>query len=187
MEDNKKKNKEKNTPAEELYGWAQSFLFAIMLLVLVSSFFVRISGVSGGSMLNTLKDNDRVLVQIMGYNHPEKGDIVVVTAPDFSSEPIVKRVIALEGDVVEVYAGGHVFVNGEELYEPYVSSTDFNGGQALTYPYTVPEGHMFVMGDNREVSADSRYYSIGPIDLDNVIGKVFCRLWPMEKGSFGGI
>ncbi len=187
MEDNKKKKKEKNSPAEELYGWAQSFLFAIMLLVLVSSFVVRISGVSGGSMLDTLKDNDRVLVQILGYNYPEKGDIVVVTAPSFSSEPIVKRVIALEGDTVEIYSGGHVFVNGEELYEPYVSSLDFNGGQTLSYPYTVPDGHIFVMGDNREVSADSRYYSIGPIDIDNIIGKVFFRLWPMKSGSFGGI
>ena len=179
-----KKTKEKTSAGEELFGWAQSLIWALLALVLISSFFVRISGVSGSSMYPTLKNNDRVLVRLSQSYQPERGDLIVVMAPNYDPEPLVKRVIALAGDVVEVEEGGIVFVNGEELTEGYVNEAYFGPGDR-EYPYTVPEGCVFVMGDNRNHSADSRLTMVGALKESDIIGKVFFRIWPI--GSFGGI
>ncbi|MEA4921305.1 MAG: signal peptidase I [Clostridiaceae bacterium] len=179
-----KNNNDKTSAGEELFGWAQSLIWALIFLVLVSSFLVRISGVLGNSMYPTLKNGDRVLVQLMGYDEAQNGDIVVIMASQFDDEPLVKRVIAVAGDVIEIGGEGEVYINGEKLYEPYINEQYFSQG-SLDAPYTVPEGHVFVMGDNRNHSADSRLEEIGALNTDDIIGKVFFRLWPV--GSFGGI
>ena len=171
---------------EELFSWAQSVIWALVTLVFISSFVFRISGVSGKSMYPTLKHGDRVVVRLAGYDQPKRGDIVVVMAPEFDDEPLVKRVIALEGDTVDIVDDGTVYINGEKIYEPYVNEAVF-GGRDTEYPYTVPEGCVFVMGDNRNESADSRMRRVGPLKVDDIIGQVCFRVWPVSGGSFGGI
>lgn len=175
--------REKTSAGLELFGWAQSLIWALLILVLISSFFIRISGVSGDSMYPTLHNNDRVLVQL-NYSQPRRGDIVVVMAPQYDDEPLVKRIIAVAGDEVEIDGRGRVWVNGEQLEEPYVNEKNFTGGMR-EYPFFVPEGTVFVMGDNRNHSADSRLEAIGALETGNIIGRVFFRLWPMS--GFGGI
>jgi len=136
-------------------------------------------------MLPTLVDGDQVLVRIVGYDEPEVGDIVVVHAPYYENEPLVKRIIAKDGDVVSIdEATGTVSVNGEPLVEPYIAEPIRNMG-TVTYPYEVPEDHVFVMGDNRNASSDSRAAEIGALHYENIIGKVFFRIFPLKGiGSF---
>ena len=169
------------SPVTDLFYWAEALVFALTFLVLLSVFFVRFSGVDGSSMLPTLVDRDQVLVQIVGYNEPQRGDIVVVYSPHFENEPLVKRVIAKGGDVVDIDpATGMVSVNGEELIEPYINEAIQNIG-TTTYPYEVPEGHVFVMGDNRNHSTDSRVVEVGALPYENIIGKVFFRIFPFTR------
>ena len=172
---------QKKSPVTDLFYWAEALVFALTFLVLLSVFFVRFSGVDGSSMLPTLVDNDQVLVQLIGYDEPERGDIVVVYAPYFENEPLVKRVIAKGGDVVDIDPNtGAVSVNGEQLVEPYISEPLLNAG-TLSYPYEVPEGQVFVMGDNRNHSSDSRLAEIGSLPYENIIGKVFFRIFPFTR------
>ncbi len=155
-------------------------MFALVTLVIVNTYVVRISGVKGTSMFPTLLDGERVLVQVAGYSTPEKGDIVVVIADNFDDEPLVKRVIGIAGDIIDIDpSNGDVTVNGDVLYEPYINAKILNRGNH-EYPYTVPEGCIFVMGDNRNHSSDSRVESIGAIPYDNIIGKVFFSIWPIS-------
>ena len=171
----------KTSPVTDLFYWAEALVFALTFLVLLSVFFVRFSGVDGSSMLPTLVDNDQVLVQIVGYDEPERGDIVVVYAPYFENEPLVKRVIAKGGDIVDIDPdSGMVSVNGEQLVEPYINETILNIG-TVSYPYEVPEGRVFVMGDNRNHSSDSRLAEIGALPYENIIGKVFFRIFPFTR------
>ena len=175
------KANQKKSPVTDLFYWAEALVFALTFLVLLSVFFVRFSGVDGSSMLPTLVDNDQVLVQLIGYDEPERGDIVVVYAPYFENEPLVKRVIAKGGDVVDIDPNtGTVSVNGEQLVEPYISEPLLNAG-TLSYPYEVPEGQVFVMGDNRNHSSDSRLAEIGSLPYENIIGKVFFRIFPFTR------
>ena len=171
----------KTSPVTDLFYWAEALVFALTFLVLLSVFFVRFSGVDGSSMLPTLVDNDQVLVQIVGYDEPERGDIVVVYAPYFENEPLVKRVIAKGGDIVDIDPdSGMVSVNGEQLVEPYINETILNIG-TVSYPYEVPKGRVFVMGDNRNHSSDSRLAEIGALPYENIIGKVFFRIFPFTR------
>ena len=179
-----KEEKKKLTPGEELFSWAQSLIWALLLLVFISAFLVRISGVSGDSMYPTLHDGDRILVRVASYEQPQRGDMIVVQARHYLSEPLVKRVIAVAGDTVEVEYGGVVYVNGEEIDEPYVNEEVFGGGDTQ-YPITVPEGSVFVMGDNRNNSEDSRLTAVGTLKTEDIIGKVIFRIFPFNR--IGGV
>ena len=179
-----KEVKKRQSAGAELFGWAQSLIWVLLALILVSSFFVRISGVSGDSMFPTLHNGDRILVQLWGYDSPQRGDIVVIMAPHYDDAPLVKRIIAMEGDTIEVVDGGLVMVNGEEVIESYINEQSFMQG-TMSYPFVVPEGCVFVMGDNRNHSADSRSVEIGPLKVDDIIGKAFFRIMPLS--GFGGI
>ena len=174
-------NKEKTSVVSDLFYWAEALVFALTFLVILSVFFVRFSGVDGSSMFPTLEHRDQVLVRIAGYDEPEKGDIVVVYAPYFEDEPLVKRVIATGGDIVSIDPmSGMVSINGEQLVEPYIAEAIRNVG-SLSYPYEVPAGHVFVMGDNRNRSSDSRLAEIGALPYENIIGKVFFRVFPFTR------
>lgn len=176
-----KSDKEKTSVVSDLFYWGEALVFALTFLVILSVFFVRFSGVDGSSMLPTLVDHDQVLVQIAGYDEPEKGDIVVVYAPYYENEPLVKRVIAKGGDTISIDpVTGMVSVNGEELVEPYIAEAIRSTG-SLSYPYEVPENHAFVMGDNRNHSSDSRLAEIGALPYENIIGKVFFRVFPFTR------
>lgn len=172
----------------QLYSWLQPVLFALTVLVIISTFFGRLIGVDGDSMYPTLHDRDMLILQSIGYT-PKGGDVVVLTPPTFrGGAAIVKRVIATGGQTVDIdYDTGTVYVDGQALEEPYL-------GEAMRpahdqfwdqYPVTVPEGRVFVLGDNRNASSDSRVPDIGMVDQRAVLGRALWILLPFQ--DFGGI
>jgi len=168
----------------DLYDWLQSIVFVIVFCVLVFVFAGRIVTVEGRSMNPTLWQNDKLVVSNLSHTY-EQGDIVVFNAPDYeyASGALVKRVIATENQVVEIdFTTGTVMVDGEVLEEPYIleptmDPEDYDG------PITVPEGHVFCMGDNRNHSTDSRTKSIGCVDTRQILGKAYLVIFPLK--SFG--
>lgn len=175
--------------ASELFFWAKTLTVALVVLILVNTFFLRISSVSGGSMNPTLEHMDQLLLQISGYNtqrNPaQRGDVVVIISEDFGTNtPLVKRVIGVAGDVIDITEEGYITVNGILLQEDYISAPileEFKG--SVAYPYTVTTGHVFVVGDNRNASFDSR--DLGELPCSNIIGKAVLRIWPLSK--LGGV
>ncbi len=147
---------------------------AVIIAWLVKSFIVHPFWIPTGSMEPTLMPQDRVMVNkfIYRFTSPKRGDIVVFIPPGDSGKDYIKRVIALPGETIEVKEG-QVYINGRPLKEPYV----INEPDKSNYgPLKVPEGHVFVMGDNRPNSADSRYF--GPLPIDKIVGKAFLIYWP---------
>ena len=181
------KKTEKNTTAGELFFWAQALTIALAVLVCFNTFFFRLSGVRGQSMENTLFEGDQLILQIMGYDQPERGDIIVCYSNAFyGGEALVKRVIAVEGDVVDISDDGYMMVNGEELYEPYAKEPIRDGKRGdQAYPLTIKDDHLFVVGDNRNASTDSRWVEVGQIEEARVIGKALFRIWPLNR--IGGL
>lgn len=137
----------------------------------------------------TLVNHDRtLLLSNIWYTEPRRGDIVVARIPGFSTDPIVKRVIAVEGDTVDIdFDRGIVYVNGVALEEPYIQEPTHNhfGLEGMTYPLTVEKGHVFLMGDNRNDSSDSRYRLIGQVDERCILGKVFFVTMPGKDPDTG--
>lgn len=170
----------------ELYDWVESGLTAILAVVLVFTFVIRMVEVRGDSMYPTLANNNRLIAATVYGNVKEgsvkSGDIVVITKPNSRNEPLIKRVIAVEGQTIDIDIDtGIVYVNGQELYEPYIAEQIYPGsGFGIELPQVVPRGHIFVMGDNRNHSWDSREAAVGMIDARHVLGKVVYRVWPYE-------
>ena len=168
----------------ELYDWVQSIVFAIIACVLLFMFVARVVTVDGGSMNPTLLHGDRLIVSNLSKNY-EYGDVVVFIAPEFMDEPLIKRVIATEKQLVEInFDKGIVKVDQQELYEPYImelttDAQDYDG------PFEVPEGCVFVMGDNRNHSTDSRTEEIGCVDTRYILGKAYFVMFPLK--SFGAV
>ena len=164
----------------EVYDWIQSILLALVVCVLLFVFGVRMVNVDGESMLPTLENGDRVIISRLFYT-PKQGDIVVLRKESFMYEPIVKRVIAVEGQTIDIdFDKGVVYVDGVALDEPYIyeptyKQLDFSG------PVTVPEGCVFVMGDNRNGSTDSRYSVLGCIDTRLIQGRVYLTVFPLKN------
>ena len=163
----------------ELYLNVRTLVFVLAALILVFTFVVRIIVVSGSSMENTLQNGDSMLVWCLGYE-PKQGDVVVLTQRSYQEDSLVKRVIATEGQRVDIdYETSTVYVDGVALQEDYIKEAMEipNYGEGLNH-VTVPEGCIFVMGDNRNDSADSRYPSIGIIDTRSVIGRAVMVVFP---------
>ena len=162
---------------EEIYDWLGCVVSALLFCVLMFVFFVRIIGVEGYSMQPTLHDDDKVVVSNLFYT-PTPGDIVVFRKASFRYEPLVKRIIATEGQTVDINAEtGEVIIDGKVLEEEYIA--DLTGARTAFYgPQTVPPGQLFVMGDNRNNSTDSRSNSVGFVDARYIMGKVYCILLP---------
>ena len=178
---------EKKENAEDKTGFSGSLvmylhdlcwmLAVVMILFLV---FFRIIVVSGPSMKMTLLDGDYLLlINNLFYREPEKGDVVVVSKQDYDNgKPIVKRVIATEGQIVDMdFANGIVYVDGLPLEEDYIN-TPTNLDEGSVFPQIVEEDHVFVMGDNRNNSKDSRSLEIGQVDKREVLGKVALLMVP---------
>jgi signal peptidase I len=126
-------------------------------------------------MLDSFHNGDRVFITAAGYQ-PKYGDVVIISQPNQYNEVLIKRIIAVGGQTVDVDAtAGTVTVDGKVLYEPYIREQTLTQGN-MNFPLTVPEGYVFVMGDNRNHSTDSRYKSIGLIDERYIMGKAFYRV-----------
>ena len=164
----------------DLYGWVLSLVGSVLVVVAIFTFVIRMMGVDGHSMLNTLQHGDRLLVvNSMLYHDYQYGDIVILRKNGvFDDDPIVKRVIAVEGQTVDIdFAEGIVYVDGEALEEDYIREPTYTA-EGTEFPLTVPEGSIFVMGDNRNGSSDSRDYRLGTVDTRYVIGKAAFLIFP---------
>lgn len=163
-----------------VFDWLQCIVAALVACILIFVFVGRTVGVVGPSMQQTLIEGDRLIISRLFYT-PKYGDIVVLRKDAFKDEPIIKRVIATEGQTVDIdFAAGIVYVDGEALDEPYIN-TPTNAREDFTGPVTVPEGCVFVMGDNRNHSTDSRTEVIGCVDTRYILGKALFRLTPLNR------
>ena len=181
-------------PGRDLYEWVQSLVGSVLVVVAIFTFGIRMLGVDGHSMLNTLQHDDRLLVvNPIFYHDDQYGDIVILRKNGvFDNDPIVKRVIAVGGQTVDIdFDAGVVYVDGEALEEDYIREPTYTA-EGTEFPLTVPEGSIFVMGDNRNGSSDSRDYRLGTVDTRYVIGKAAFLIFPgpdydTEKRDFSRI
>jgi len=180
-------------PGAELYDWLQLFLGCVVAAVVLFNCVARLTRVNGDSMNHTLRDGEVMLIWSLGYT-PEQGDIVVLNKTSAVlpgwPEPraIVKRVIATGGQTVDIdYSTGTVYVDGQPLDEPYIAEemyVPFSPTMQATH-WEIPQGSVFVMGDNRNNSTDSRDVQLGAIDCDYILGKAVLALWPPDR--FGAV
>ena len=180
----KQQNKEKETFTQTVFGYLHDILSLLVVVILVLVFCLRVVIVSGSSMKNTLVDGDYVLLlSNYLYHNPHQGDIVVASKDSFrGGEPIIKRVIAVEGQQVDIdFTAGIVYVDGIALDEPYIGSPTHTP-EGVDFPLVVEPGCIFVLGDNRNNSIDSRYSDVGFVKLDEINGKALIRVFPF--GNF---
>jgi signal peptidase I len=180
----KRRRHKKDSPARSILEWILVIGGALAVALLVKTFLLQAFYIPSESMVHTLEVGDRVLVNKLSYDLHDvnRGDIIVFEKPPGEGgdiEDLIKRVVGLPGETIEG-RDGQVFIDGEPLDEPYldagVVTSDFG-------PVEVPEGQVFMMGDNRPNSRDSRFF--GPIDQETIVGRAFLRVWPI--GSFGGL
>lgn len=183
--------KEQKNPQwmEDLYVLLHDVVYFLAFICVFFVFCIRLVTVDGTSMFPTLEHQDRIaLLSSVLYHDYKPGDIVVATKVEFDDEPIVKRVIATEGQTVDIdFDLGVVYVDGVALEEDYINAPTLRsfGADGVQFPLTVEPGHVFLMGDNRNNSYDSRYYLIGQVDTRCIAGKVICILWPGASGEYG--
>lgn len=209
-EDQAGKGSELSTAARTARELPLLLLAAGVIAFLIKTFVAQAFYIPSGSMLPQLQINDRVVVSKLSYklHEPRRGDIVVFDSPNQngldgddanivtkvfrkigtgigiiqpSTEEFIKRVIALPGETVDI-KDGKVFVNGRPLNEPYLPPGTLTMAGVKDYPFTVPAGHLWVMGDNRTGSSDSRAF--GPIPEDDVVGRTILKVWPLADASF---
>ncbi len=176
----KKEPEKKLTPAQNLVLYLHDLLWMLAVIMVAFLVFFRIIVVSGPSMKQTLLDGDYLLlISNLFYHDPKQGDVVVVSKRSYDDgKPIVKRVIATEGQIVDMdFENGFVYVDGLPLEEDYVN-TPTNLDEGTVFPQIVEEGCVFVMGDNRNNSKDSRSPEIGQVDTRQILGKVALLLFP---------
>lgn len=173
-----KDKKEEKSLGSEVRDWVISIAIAVVLALLIRHFVVELYLVDGPSMRPTLQNQERLVVNkfIYKFEEPQRGDILIFQYPKDPSRDFIKRVIAVPGDTIEI-KNNHVFVNGELKNEPYILSTT-KGDYPLA---TVPEGHIFVMGDNRNNSEDSRFADVGMVPYELIKGKAMLVFWPFDK------
>jgi len=179
-------NEEKSgvTMKESVYDWLEAAVFALVLITFVFSFCFRMVGVDGASMNDTLQEGNRLLLLTNRYT-PAFGDIIVIARKN-SEEPLIKRVIGVEGDTIRVEEEECVvYVNGKKLIEPYVDelykARNWRGQEEIV----VQPGTVFVLGDHRDESLDSRDPKVGLIDVNRIMGKAIFRVFPFAE--FGSI
>ena len=173
----------KKRPSVVIFEWVQSMINAIVIVILIFTFVVRIINVDGTSMMNTLLDGDKLLVTNYSQNY-SYGDVVIISRGTTLEKVLVKRVIATEGQIVDIDSNtGKVSVDNVVLSEEYTKDglDTFNYTDDVEFPVTVPDGMVFVLGDNRAVSKDSRDSEVGFIDVNNIIGKAQAIIFPYNR------
>lgn len=179
-----RKSPKSPSPLSVLFDFTETCVTAAVIAILILFFVAKTGTVVGESMMDTMHPGDRYILTDLFYT-PEQGDIIVF-APDEqyvtgnSGKLWVKRVIATEGQTVEI-RDGLVYVDNELLNEPYLREGTVTLPHLTENPFEVPEGHVFVMGDNRQNSRDSRY--IGSVDVRQIIGHVIFRFWPLDNAG----
>jgi len=175
-----------NTWKSDLYFWLQALVMVLAVMILIFTFVGRIIVVDGISMEPTLYHGDLLLLQSVGYT-PKQGDVVVLTKEfEDADGPIVKRVIATGGQHVVIdYDAGTVTVDGQVLDEPYIKEVMMQPPEESITDILVPEGSIFVMGDNRNHSSDSRNVTLGAVDERYVLGQALWVFFPFQ--DFGAI
>lgn len=166
------------TKKNECLEWIQAILIAVVLVFIIKFFFFEIIQVDGNSMYPTLHNKDRLVVNKISYilYEPEVGDIVTFAYPSDTSVDFIKRIIAKEGDMVEI-KDNHLYINGNKKTETYINENKMADFQKVI----VPENSFFVLGDNRNNSRDSRYIDVGFLEEDDIKGKASFRIWPLES------
>ena len=183
--DQQSDNTETRQDNGELLAYLRDIVFLIAGILLVFSLLFRVVVVSGPSMNRTLIDGDYILLlNNLFYGEPKRGDVIVACKESYDNgAPIIKRVIATEGQTVDIdFVEGIVYVDGVALVEPYVN-TPTNQREGITFPLVVDEGCIFVMGDNRNISKDSRSNEIGLIDTREILGKALFVFFPGNDGG----
>ena len=170
----------KKSLQREILEWVLSIVIAVVVALIIRNFVFTVVKVEGTSMVPTLQNNDRLIVWRLGYE-PKAGDIIVLHQK--GEHPFIKRIIATEGQTVDINFVTHkVYVDGVELDEPYINQPTAETGD-VTFPVTVSEDSVFVMGDNRNNSRDSRFQSVGMVAEEDIIGKAIWRFFPFNNIS----
>ena len=159
-----------------MFDFTRTIIFVFAIISVAFTFIIRDANVVGNSMLDTLHSDDKIFITNFMYE-PKCGDIVAINAENQIEKRIIKRVIAVEGQTL-------VYVDGIKIDEPYVSSLTREPSNPLQIPYVIPEGYIFVMGDNRIISLDSRDKSIGLVSVDDVIGKAQFIFFPLDRFKY---
>ena len=176
---------EEKQARKELFEWVRTLICTVLALLFVFTFVVRLVWVDGSSMRETLQHKDLLLAaEDWLCGDYERGDIVILAKPEFDGgAPIVKRVIAVENQTVDIdFCEGIVYVDGEPLDEPYTREPTYLD-EGVSFPVTVPEGHVFVLGDNRNYSTDSRHPDLGCVDTRRIIGRAMLLLFPGKNAD----
>ncbi len=187
-------SKKKLNIAKDILEWVDVVVASVLIVVIAFTFVFRIVRIDGNSMNDTLFNNERVIVSNLFYS-PKAGDVVVVSRnkkniaseTNRETEPIIKRIIATEGQTVDIDgATGKVYVDGKLLDEPYIKDYDLYHYTTdilfdIQFPVTVDKNCVFVMGDNRRDSLDSRSSLIGQINKNRILGHAIFRVWPFNK------
>lgn len=185
------KTSDKVNIKQEIFDWIESLVVCVLAIIVIFTFILRVVDVDGTSMVPTLHDHDKIVITNLFYS-PKRGDVVVLYADKLYNygdqtygKRIVKRIIGVEGDEIDIdFNEGIVYRNGEALDEIYVNSpttTQFD----VEFPITVQEDCVFVMGDNRNMSTDSRDSDVGMVNINSIMGKVVFKILPIN--DFGVI
>ncbi len=170
---------------KNIIEWLQELSFAVIFAVVIFTFIFKVVAVNGDSMLPTLVSEDKLIISCIGNDY-QTGDIIVMS--EVLENPIIKRVIATEGQIVDINnEDGIVYVDGTPIDESIfglpsgVTIAPNTHLEVMQFPQTVPEGHVFVLGDNRTVSEDSRYMTVGMVDERKIVGKALLRFLPFNE------
>ena len=180
------KTEKKKSSLREAVEYAESLAVVFVVMLLIFTFIARPATVDGESMMPTLQNGERLLISNLFYE-PTAGDIVVLCgeADREEGKNLIKRIIATEGQTIDIdFEAGEVYVDGQKLDEPYILEPTYLD-EGTEFPLTVPKGEIFVMGDNRNGSRDSRSLTVGTVKEEYIVGRVLFRFFPFDR--FGKI
>ena len=180
------KTEKKKSSLREAVEYAESLAVVFVVMLLIFTFIARPATVDGESMMPTLQNGERLVISNLFYE-PTAGDIVVLCgeADREEGKNLIKRIIATEGQTIDIdFEAGEVYVDGQKLDEPYILEPTYLD-EGTEFPLTVPEGEIFVMGDNRNGSRDSRSLTVGTVKAEYIAGRVLLRFFPFDR--FGKI